>query len=548
MWAPKILQARAQALEATSLPRRPIDRAAAAQNAAAAEEPAAVVRAAPTKHCPAAVGAPSDQGAGSSLGLQTAAGASAEQASRGAVDLSSQHRDTAHSPERQLESRTATAHPPAASPEPEQDTAAQAQQTTVPDSAAQLATAGFPISRRAQSQPANSVPLQDTYASGSGQRRRAGAALGALKTQSAPLIFMKPDVAGDDEVAMPYRNWTAAAEAQGKWDSVQVYAGSHADQEAPALSEHGPGIDPSPGSHEAAVAADLMCSPFMQTLALSGGQIPSTRVLEKAPFIPSACNPRAASLCGHSQNSRPAILPGKLTPADRRTGGSAELARTKSRQLSKQSPALCLPPKKRLQKRRCGRGTRLPLGEVPAAGQSPCADGPAADASLCAAAESAVAEPAMASPPFTGPGTSVAEAPSAAEQLPVADDQVAEAQPVAAEQGPLVDAPAAAARPRKRLGRPPGSGKAARARALELALPACSPEGRRPLKKSRKALEAEQVSCCSLLLLLDFVQLYLERQHIKSNSLHMGALPCAHRVEPALEASTPPGVMNENDV
>lgn len=517
MWAPKILQARARAHEATSLPRQHNDRAATAQNTATAGGPAAAILAAPTKDCPAAVGAPSSQGAGISLGLPKAAGACPEQAGRGAVGLSSQHREENDSPERQLESRTDTAHPPATSPEPEQDTAAQAQQVSVPEAAAQLATESFPTSRRAQSQPAESAPLHNNHALGSKQRRRAGAALVALKSLSAPLILVAPDMAGDDEVARPAMHRAAAADTQGRWASMRVHAGSQEDREAPAgASEHAPETSPSPATHEvpaAAAAADLMCSPFMQTLALSGGQIPSTTLLDEAPLVLSACDPGAIVLPDYlqsnwscrSQDSHPVTLPGKLTPADRRTGGSAELAKTRNRQLSKQSPASCLPPKKRLQKRRCGEGTPPPLAGKPAAGQGAHPEVPTADAIPCAAAECSAAEPTMALPPVTGPGKHVAEKPSAAEELPVADDQVAEIQPVAAKQGPTADAPATAGRPRKRPGRPPGSGKAARARALELALPACSPEGRRPLKKSRKALEAEQVSCCSLLLLLHYV-------------------------------------------
>ena len=88
----------------------------------------------------------------------------------------------------------------------------------------------------------------------------------------------------------------------------------------------------------------------------------------------------------------------------------------------------------------------------------------------------------------------------AAKQLPTTDAQaigMASALPAApstAEQGPNAVSPQADPKPRKRRrGRPLGSSKAARAKALDLALPMAGTEGKRPVKKSRKALEAEQV-------------------------------------------------------
>ena len=506
MWAPKILQARARAQEATSLPRTPIDRAGAAQPSAVAEEPAAASLAAAPKHCQPIVEGLSDQGAESDLGLQRAAKASPVRASKAPVDVPSQQRGTSNSPERQLESRTDTAHPPALSPDPEHGTAAKAQPMALPADAAHLDTKGMPILRRVQSQPAKSAPLQGSHASDSKQRRRASAALGTRKALSAPLILPMPDLAGDDEVGTSAVHQTAAAETQGDVASVHVQAGSQWNQEAGAVREHAPETDPAPAAHEAA-AADLMCSPFMQALALADGQIPSTKVLGDAPLLSAACDAGPEFPSGQiqsssslrSQSSQPAIVSWKLTPADRCMGGSVQLTKTQVRQLSKQSPALCLPPKKRLQKK-CGRGTPPPSGGQPAAGQAFHADVPIADVSLCAAKQSSAAEPAKAHPFGTEPVNATAEKPAAAEDLPRAGGQVAHALPVASGKVSMADAPAAAAKPRRRPGRPPGSGKAARARALGLALPTCSPEGKRPLKKSRKALEAEQVSsCCGII-------------------------------------------------
>ena len=87
----------------------------------------------------------------------------------------------------------------------------------------------------------------------------------------------------------------------------------------------------------------------------------------------------------------------------------------------------------------------------------------------------------------------------AADQLPTTDAQAIDmasalpAAPSIAEQDATAVHPQADAKPRKRRGRPLGSSKAARAKALDLALPMAGTEGKRPVKKSRKALEAEQV-------------------------------------------------------
>ena len=475
MWAPKIAQSRARAQEATSLPRAPSVMAGAAQDSAAAQEPAAAAMTAAPKQCAAALAALSDQVAEGALSLQVVTEAFPAQAAKAPIDLPSQPRETASSSERQLESRTATAHPPALSPEPERDTAAQAQHPAVPaDNArpptAQPAHERLPECRRAQAQPARSAPLQGSHVNYSKERRKANAALGARKALSSPLILPSPDLAGE------------------------IRSGSQGEQAAGAVSQPAPSTKLAPVAQEAAaVEAQLMCSPFMQTLAQPDGLTPSVKLPGDVPASLSACIAGAESPSDHlqsspshcSQDSLAATLPGKLTAADRCTGGSAELAKTKVRQLSRQNSAICLPPKKRLQKRRCGRGTPPPSGEEPVAGQ-------ASHAAILAAhvSPSAAAEPAT----VTGSGRDTGGRPSAAEQVPVAEGQITEAQPAAAEQGATANAPVAAGKPRRRPGRPLGTGKAARARALEL--PACSPEGRRPLKKSRKALEAEQVSCC----------------------------------------------------
>ena len=510
MWAPKIAQSRARAQEATSLPRAPSDPARAAQDPAAAEEPAAAAVAVVAQQGPAALVASSDPGAGGDLRLHEATEAFPEQASKAPVGLCLQQMEAASSPERQLESRTVTAHPAASFAEPEQDTAAEVQQPAVPADtaqagAAQLAAEGVPVYRRVQAQPAMSAPLQDSVVCHSKERRRANAALVARKALSSPLILSPPEFARGGEAAISAMHLAAEAEIQSKMAPAQVLCGSHGEQGPGAGSQPAPGIGPAPAADEApTVAAHLMCSPFMQSLARTDSPTPSARLLGDTPVSLPACHTGAASPSDHrhlspsycSQDSQSAALPGKLTAADRCTGGSAELAKTKVRQPSRQNSALILPPKKRLQKRRCGSGTTPPSGEEPVAGQASHAAVTAARVSPSAAAASLAAVPA----PVTASGKDAAEKPSAAEQLPIADGQTAEAQLAAAKQGSTAEAPVAAGKPRRRPGRPPGSGKAARARALELALPACSPEGRRPLKKSRKALEAEQVRLLLVLL------------------------------------------------
>ena len=553
MWAPKIVQSRARAQEATSLPRVPSGRAGAAQDSAAPEEPAAAAVTIAPVQCAAALAALSVQGAGGDLSLREVTEPFPEQAGKAPADLSPQQRESASSPERQLESRTATAHPSALSPEPEQDTAAQAQREGVPAPDAQLASEGLPVPRRLHSQPAKSAPLQDSILCDSKERRRANAALGARKALSSPLFLPLPELAGAEDVATSAVHPAAEAQAQSHKAPVEVYGGSQVEEEAGAVHRPAPDADPAPASRAlAAAAADLMCSPFMQTLAMSDGRSLSGIPLGDEPPLLPACEAGPQSPLHHlqsspsycSDNSQAATVPGKLAAADRCTGGSVELAKTKSRQLSRQNSVICLPPKKRLQKRRCSRGTPPPSGRKPVAGQASHAAIPAATVSPSAAAESSAAEPAT----VTGSGKETGGKPSAAEQLSAGNGQLAEAQPSAAKQVSAADAPVAAGKPRRRPGRPPGSGKAARARALEVALPACSPEGRRPLKKSRKALEAEQVRLLLIHLAPECIVSVTEttaHQGMHKTLLHQGGSSASCRVEALLKVSNLRDVIDE---
>ena len=92
------------------------------------------------------------------------------------------------------------------------------------------------------------------------------------------------------------------------------------------------------------------------------------------------------------------------------------------------------------------------------------------------------------------------ETPPAAEQAP-ADTLIGKKRPGSRKRAKAAGQAAQAGggqRPGKRRGRPAGSGKTAQAKAADLAQAVAGLESKRPLKKSRKAIEAEE-ALCSLL-------------------------------------------------
>ena len=386
MWAPKILQARAQVQEATSVPKAP--GGSAAQPAPAAEgAPAGSAAASPPAaaegggtHASAAHGllqalansAPAQQGSCASAGQaapheQSARSTAALKGSAEQVPLRAE--SAADTPEQQQEAAEplqcelgsprvpdSTPMQPATSPTRQQSPTVGLASPSPTAPAETLVTESMQKGRKARAQPAASAPLQGAPAPGSHRRKSPYASLGARKALSAPLLLSAPESA-PDEVTSP-----AAAQAVAEVPTQQLSTATE--------------------------------------LAAKAGQA----------LQPDGC---------------PSAVPDQRSAAEQRPQADATAAAV----------------------------TSCANTDLPAAEQLPTTD---------------------------------AQAVGMASALP--------APPLAAEQGLNAVSPQADAKPRKRRGRPLGSSKAARAKALDLALPMAGTEGKRPVKKSRKALEAEQVS------------------------------------------------------
>jgi len=554
MWAPKILQVRTQMQEATSAPTPPNGRAADVHPAArGAEESAAASPAAAPKQCTVALAALRQHGAEISLSPRITAQVLLKQGVEGAADAL-QQQCTASKPEHQLESCTETAGPslkPASSLAYELGPPAK-----VEPADANLVCEGVRKPAGVRAEPASSAPLQGDPAPSSRKRRRAGDFLGGRKTLSAPLILSSPIGATEEEVTSPANQQAgSAARAQIAATPGSPQACARSQQMAQMCTASGLSPHSSPSARSlTAASADLARSPFTQGLARRGGLTPTAKAQEDSGFpkVASAGNYGAASpshnrqaeLSPRIQCWHPASLSAQPAPAELCTQGSAELAKTRVRQQSRQDPVLRLPPKKAYQKRATSKGPAVPYSAKPTAFYGPLADVKVACMRSGEVEDATTARPAKADAPASKATESVAQKPSPAEQTSEANDQATKAKQslpkhapqAAAQQLPNRDGQARTSKPsaqkqpfeaehasqaahtaanvkqRKRRGRPLGSNKAAKAKALELAQIPCSPEGKRPVKKSRKALEAEQVRPCFLHLITG-VRRWCEERH-----------------------------------